>query len=201
MLTSLFADQAPQAVAYAELLRGPGIERGLLGPREGPRLWQRHILNCAAIAPIFGSAIRVGDIGSGAGLPGIVLALCRPDLSITLVEPLLRRATFLRESAAVLGLSNVSVRRCRAEEMAGEASFEAVTARAVAPLDTLVRWCLPLLRGGGELVALRGSMAAEEVRRTWPVLHRLGVEKVAVETYGAGFVEPPTTVVRIRSGR
>lgn len=200
LLADLFSERAPQARQYAGLLRGPGVQRGLIGPREGPRIWQRHILNCAAISGLFPAGSRLCDVGSGAGLPGIVVALGRPDLSVTLLEPLLRRVTFLQETVAALMLDNVVVVRGRAEQQIDVQRFEAVTARAVAPLDTLARWCLPLLVPGGELVAMRGAQAHDEVASTREALAGLGVAAVSIETYGARFVQPPTTVVRLQSG-
>src|SRR5919198_6221741 len=141
----VFGDALPMAEGYATLLAGAGVERGLIGPREADRLWDRHLLNCAAVAEIIMPDAEVIDLGSGAGLPGIVLGIIRPDLSITLLEPLLRRVNFLSECVAELGLQNVTVRRARAEEVAGSLSGDVVTARAVAPLDRLLRWGLPLL--------------------------------------------------------
>jgi 16S rRNA (guanine527-N7)-methyltransferase len=192
---------------YADLLAGPGVERGLLGPRETPRLWDRHILNCAVIAPLIAPASVVDDVGSGAGLPGMVLALVRPDLEVTLVEPLLRRATFLTEVVADLGISNVQVERARAEDLSPLVATgrrrraDVVTARAVAPLNKLAYWCLPLLRDGGELLALKGESAADEVAAARTNLALAGVRSVDVVTVGAGVVEPPTTVVRVVAGR
>ncbi len=162
-------------------------------------MWQRHILNCAVIAPVFGPAATVCDLGSGAGLPGIVLALARPDLRITLLEPLLRRATFLTEVVDALGLAGVEVRRARAEALAGRFRFDAVTARAVAPLEALASWALPLVRAGGELVALKGERADVELTQARQALDRLGMVRAEIESYGAGFVAPLTTVVRIES--
>ncbi|HEX6328516.1 MAG TPA: 16S rRNA (guanine(527)-N(7))-methyltransferase RsmG, partial [Jiangellaceae bacterium] len=133
------------------MLAGPGIERGLLGPREVPRLWDRHLLNCAVIQDAVAQGATVLDVGSGAGLPGVVLAVVRPDLAVTLVEPLLRRSVFLGEVVAELRLSNVNVVRSRAEELHGKVIADVVTARAVAPLDRLARWTIPLVRTGGLL--------------------------------------------------
>jgi 16S rRNA (guanine527-N7)-methyltransferase len=192
---------------YADLLAGPGVERGLLGPRETPRLWDRHILNCAVVAPLIAPASVVDDVGSGAGLPGMVLALVRPDLEVTLVEPLLRRATFLTEVVADLGISNVQVERARAEDLSPLVAAgrrrraDVVTARAVAPLSKLAVWCLPLLRDGGELLALKGESAADEVAEARTNLALAGARSVDVVTVGAGVVEPPTTVVRVVGGR
>jgi 16S rRNA (guanine527-N7)-methyltransferase len=149
---------------YAALLATAGVERGIIGPREVPRIWERHLVNCAVVAepggpvPLGASVI---DVGSGGGLPGLVWAICRPDLSVVLLEPLLRRTTFLAEAVAELGLGNVEVARGRAEEYGGSA--EIVTARAVAPLGRLAAWCLPLVRPGGALLALKGASVAEEI--------------------------------------
>lgn len=199
-MLELFGTAAGLIRAYADLLSGVGIERGLLGPREAGRLWRRHLLNCVAIAPVFEVGATICDVGSGAGLPGLVIALARPDLTVTLVEPLLRRATFLHEAVDLLGLQRVDVVRGRAEDGAAGRLFDAVTARAVAPLGTLVSWCLPLVRPGGELIALKGSTAASELHAAAPALRRLGAGESTIETFGAGFVRPPTTVCRIRSG-
>ena len=160
---TVFADRLPVLEAYAVLLAGPGVERGLLGPREAPRLWERHLLNCAGLAELVEPDQVVLDLGSGAGLPGLVLAALRPDLTVVLVEPLLRRATFLSEVVAELALPQVVVRRARAEELAGQLLVDVVTARAVAPLDRLAAWGLPLLRPGGLLLALKGERADSEL--------------------------------------
>ncbi len=128
----------PLAERYAELLATDGVVRGLIGPREAPRLWERHLLNCAALAEVLPDGATVCDLGSGAGLPGLVVAIARPDLSVTLVEPLLRRTTFLEEVAAELGLESVEVVRGRAEELHGQRTFDVVTSRAVAPLERLL---------------------------------------------------------------
>ena len=194
---------------YAEILVGPGTERGLLGPREAPRIWDRHILNCAVVAdPTVGlipTGATVADIGSGAGLPGVVWALVRPDLTIVLIESLLRRATFLTECVHSLGLADrVTVVRDRAESVAGgpksarPGQMDVVTARAVAPLGTLAAWGTPLLAPGGYLLALKGESAAEEVGRDSQELAALGLIDVDVIQVGHGVVEPPTTVVTAR---
>lgn len=200
VLSELFGDRAAAAVAYGELLGDAGVTRGLIGPREAPRLWQRHILNCAVVAPAFKADSTVCDVGSGAGLPGVVIALARPDLHVTLLEPLLRRATFLSEVTKLLELTNVDVIRARAEDVGGTVAVGAVTARAVAALPALVGWCIPLLVPGGELFALKGVRAAEEVHSSRTALRRLGVTNIEIETYGSRFVQPPTTVVRLTSG-
>jgi 16S rRNA (guanine527-N7)-methyltransferase len=196
----VFGDRLPLAARYAEILAGAGVERGLIGPREAPRLWDRHLLNCAVSAELLPHGTPVCDVGSGAGLPGIVLAVARPDLQITLLEPLARRATFLGEVVGELELTGVTVVRGRAEEYAGRLRFPAVTARAVAPLDRLARWCLPLLEPGGRLLALKGSSAAEELEQHRVELGRLGGTDAEVVTCGVGVVEQPTTVVTVVRG-
>jgi 16S rRNA (guanine527-N7)-methyltransferase len=164
---------------FAEVLADAGVARGLIGPREVPRLWERHLLNCAQILPAFEQGQRVCDLGSGAGLPGVVLALARPDLDVTLLEPMLRRTTFLQEVVAELGLERVGVIRGRAEDHAG-AGFDVVTARAVAPLDRLVRLALPMCRPGGRLLAMKGESAAEELDAAGPVLRKAGARSSQV---------------------
>jgi 16S rRNA (guanine527-N7)-methyltransferase len=239
----LFGDRLPLAEAYAELLAGPGVVRGLIGPRETPRIWDRHLLNCAAVAELIPTESTVVDVGSGAGLPGIVLAIARPDLSVTLVEPLARRAMFLTEAVDVLDLGGaVTVLRARAEEieayrrraarggargraarMVGPESAgrpeddgppwyeladvddlaelsipaEIVTARAVAPLDRLAAWCLPLVAPGGRLLALKGATAADEAAEHAAVVRRLGGSAPEVRRCGVGVVDPPTTVIEV----
>jgi 16S rRNA (guanine527-N7)-methyltransferase len=193
----IFGDSLPLAERYAEFLADAGLERGLLGPREVDRLWDRHLMNCAVLGEAVPERASVIDIGSGAGLPGLVLAIVRPDLSITLLEPLLRRTTFLSECVTMLGLDNVEVRRGRAEEVAKDYAVDVVTARAVAPLERLVRWALPLLRPGGELLALKGERAATELKEAGPVLERFGVRTAELLQVGQGKVEPPTTIVRV----
>jgi 16S rRNA (guanine527-N7)-methyltransferase len=170
---AVFGSAWPQMRRYADLLADAGVVRGLIGPREVPRLWERHLINCAQIAPAFETGARVCDLGSGAGLPGVVLALVRPDLEVTLLEPLLRRTTFLDEVVDELDLDRVQVVRGRAEEQAG-AGFDAVTARAVAPLDGLVRLALPMCRPGGRLVAMKGESAREELAAAQPALRKAG---------------------------
>ncbi len=170
----VFGDRLPALTAYAALLAGPGVERGLLGPRETPRLWDRHLLNCAGLSSLVEDGQVVADLGSGAGLPGLVLALMRPDVQVVLVEPLQRRATFLTEAVSLLELRNTVVRRNRAEELHGKVLVDVVTARAVAPLDRLATWALPLLHPGGRLLALKGEQAATELAAAGSVLHRFG---------------------------
>lgn len=197
----VFGERFAHAMRYAELLADTGVRRGLIGPREVPRLWERHLLNCAVLADVVPSGVTVCDVGSGAGLPGIPLALTRPDLRITLLEPLLRRTRFLEEVVELLDLENVTVARGRAEEMVGELSpVSVVTARAVAPLDRLAGWGLPLLRPFGEMLALKGDTAQEELRSARDALHKLGAVKWSIIQAGVGVVEPPATVVRVTVG-
>jgi len=193
----VFGTRLSTAEEYARWLATDGIERGLIGPREVPRLWDRHLLNCAVVTDLMTTDATVCDLGSGAGLPGIPLAIRRPDLQVTLVEPLLRRIRFLEEVVPALGLDNVQVRRARAEELHGSATFDVVTSRAVAPLDRLARWSLPLARGGGLVLAMKGSSARDEVASSRRVLGRLGGRQVDVVSVGAGIVVPPVTVVRV----
>lgn len=197
-LTALFPQRTSDIVTYAEVLAGTGVARGLIGPREVPRLWDRHILNCVVVAPLFSAGATIADIGSGAGLPGLVIAIARPDLEMTLVEPLLRRSTFLLELVDRLELP-VEVVRARAEQLHGSRRYDYVTARAVAPLARLVGWALPLCSPGGELVALKGSSVQDELVAAGPQLRRHNAGAVEIEHYGAGVVTPLTTVVRIKS--
>ena len=195
----LFAQRLPLAERYAELLAGDGLVRGLIGPREAPRIWDRHLLNCAAVAEFIPDGVSVTDVGSGAGLPGIVLALARPDLTVLLVEPMARRTAFLDEAVAALDLGDrVSVVRGRAEELAGRVPpASVVTARAVAPLDKLAAWCLPLTAVGGRLLALKGATAADEVAAHCAAIGRLGGGTPTVRQAGADVLPEPTTVVEI----
>jgi 16S rRNA (guanine527-N7)-methyltransferase len=198
---AVFGEYFPAAVRYAELLADAGVKRGLIGPREVPRLWERHLLNCAVLSEAVPSGVTVCDVGSGAGLPGIPLALVRPDLKITLLEPLLRRTTFLQEVVELLGLDHVTVVRGRAEEMLGKLQpVHVVTARAVAPLDRLAGWGVPLLRPYGEMLALKGDTADEELLAAKSALTKLGVVKTSVLHVGEGVVDPLTTVVRVEVG-
>lgn len=185
------------AERYAAWLADAGTVRGLIGPREVPRLWERHLVNCAVLGELMPEGARVCDIGSGAGLPGLVLAIARPDLRITLLEPLLRRTNFLSEVVEDLGLDHVTVVRGRAEEFPEHHGFDIVTSRAVAPLDRLLGWSMPLVAPHGALVALKGSSAAEEVdehRRVW---QRMGCAQPEVLTLGAELAGGPTYAVRV----
>jgi 16S rRNA (guanine527-N7)-methyltransferase len=190
-----------RANAFAELLAGPGVVRGLLGPREVPRIWDRHLLNCAVVAEAVPREAHLVDIGSGAGLPGLVLAIVRQDLQVTLLEPLLRRTVFLEECVDALKLENVEVLRGRAEELAGKRLFDVASARAVAPLDRLLTWAMPLLREGGELIAMKGERAAAELAEAEAQLRASGARTAELVTVGHGKVEPPATLVRVVAGR
>jgi 16S rRNA (guanine527-N7)-methyltransferase len=197
---ALFGSRLDRAQRYAEILAGAGVERGLLGPREVDRLWERHILNSAAIAELLGPGERIADIGSGAGLPGIPLALARPDLRVTLIEPLLRRSEFLREVVDELGLE-VTIIRGRAEDRSvrqqvGE--MDAVVSRAVASLDKLTKWSVPLLRLDGRMVAIKGERAEEEIREHRRVMASLGAVDVRVMRCGAEYLDPSATAVVAR---
>ncbi len=194
----LFGDRLPLAVEYARRLATDGVVRGLIGPREIGRLWERHLLNCVVVADLIPSGASVTDVGSGAGLPGIVLAVARPDLTVVLIEPLARRTAFLTEVVADLGLDHVSVVRVRAEDAVGRlAPAEIVTARAVAPLDRLALWCLPLARVGGRLLALKGSTAADEVTTHRDAVRRSGGGEPVIHSCDAGLLAVPTTVVEV----
>jgi 16S rRNA (guanine527-N7)-methyltransferase len=196
--TDVFGGALDQARRYAEVLATAGVTRGLIGPRETERLWDRHLLNCAVVAELLPDRGVLVDIGSGAGLPGVVLAMLRPSLRVILLEPLLRRSVFLDECVAELGLSNVTVLRARAEEKAAaHIKADVATARAVAPLDRLVGWAERLLRPGGELLAIKGQSADEEIAAAEPVLSRLGVRSAEVLQAGHGRVNMATTVVRV----
>jgi len=193
----VFGDRFELAEQYAGLLASEGVERGLIGPRETPRLWDRHLLNCAVFVSAIPDGVTVADVGSGAGLPGLVVAIARPDLKVTLIEPLLRRTSFVEEVVSALGLSNVEVLRGRADEFHGKRTFDVVTSRAVAALDKLAAWSLPLVKPGGVVLAMKGSSAPDEVAAHSLVVHSLGGQSLTVEKYGQDLLEQPTTIVRI----
>lgn len=207
---AVFGSAFPIAQRYAELLAGPGVERGLLGPREAQRVWERHLLNSAVIAELVPAQPRLecsltaataarpvlADIGSGAGLPGLVLAMVLPTFSVVLVEPMERRTTFLTECIEKLKLSNVKVRRGRAEDLAGEISADVVTARAVARLDRLAVLAAGLAKPGGVVLAVKGARARQELDAAMPVLRGLGADGIEVVCAGTGVVSQPATVVR-----
>jgi 16S rRNA (guanine527-N7)-methyltransferase len=194
---AIFGGGLAGAERFADLLATDGVAWGLIGPREAERLWSRHLLNCAVVASTVPARVAVIDVGSGAGLPGMVWALARPDLEVTLIEPLLRRSRFLEQAVARLGLSNVSVVRARAEELHGHRYADVVTARAVAPMERLARWCLPLVRSGGELIAFKGRSAQADLDASRPLLRSMGATSAVVTTYGEGVVDPVATVIRV----
>lgn len=193
---SLFGDRIELARTFTDALAGQGEERGLIGPLELPRLWTRHVLNCALVAPLIASGARVGDIGSGAGLPGIVLAIARPDAQFTLIEPMERRVSWLGEQKDALQLTNVDVVRGRAEDLRGKVRLDQVTARAVSAFRKLIPLAAPLLRDGGELVLMKGANAQAEIDAATKESRRLRLRDVRVEILGAGVVDEVTRVIR-----
>jgi 16S rRNA (guanine527-N7)-methyltransferase len=200
---AVFGPRLDLAERYAAILAGAGIERGILGPGEVPRLWERHVLNSAAVAELMEDDETVADVGSGAGLPGIPLALARPAARVILIEPLMRRAEFLQEVVDELGL-DVTVVRGRAEEgdvlrQVGE--MDAVTSRAVASLEKLAKWSLPLLREGGRMLAMKGDRADDEVGEHRRAMSALGAVDIGVVKCGVDYLTPPATVVVARRGK
>ncbi|MDI3242063.1 16S rRNA (guanine(527)-N(7))-methyltransferase RsmG [Arthrobacter sp. AL08] len=194
---TIFGDRLNLAKRYVEHLATSGTERGLIGPREVPRLWSRHVLNCAVIESQIAEGSHVADVGSGAGLPGLCLAIARPDLELTLIEPLERRVVWLQEVVDDLGLINVTVMRSRAELAVGMVKADVVTARAVSALSNLAGLTIPLLAGKGEVIAIKGRSAGEEVEKAAKVIRKLGGTQTTVLLVGEGLLEEPTTVVRI----
>lgn len=189
-----YPEAAENLNRFAVWLAGAGVERGFLGPREVDRIWDRHIANCAVVEEFIPENSKVFDIGSGAGLPGVVLAIVRPDIQIGLIEPLMRRSQFLEEVITDLGITDrVKVIRARAEELK-ELSAPVVTARAVAPLGKLLTWALPLTSKGGQILAMKGSSAVTEIADAADILKS---RKVEILQCGRGLVDPQTTVVRI----
>lgn len=201
VINRVFGDKADLARRYHAWLAEEATVRGLIGPRETPKLWDRHIINSAVVGEAIGKGLTVADIGSGAGLPGIPLALARPDLKVVLVEPLLRRTTFLNEVVTDLGLDNVTVVRGRAEEKAVRVEVgqvDVVTSRAVAPLGKLAGWSLPLVKSGGVMVALKGGTAQEEIDRDAKLITKAkGVNPRVVEV-GVSVLDTPTYAVIIQ---
>ncbi len=196
-LLERFPDGAEGLEAYADILGTKAIEWGLVGPREGDKIWSRHIGNSLALADVLGVGLEVADVGSGAGLPGLPLALARPDLRVTLVEPLLRRATFLSEAVEDLGLhGRVTVERARAEEF--RRRFDVVVCRAVAPLERLLKWTTPLFQPAGELIALKGLTAEREVAEAQRAMARMGLDAEILELRTAPEVEP-TRAIRVKA--
>src|SRR5450631_855205 len=196
----VFGDRLVLAERFAAILADSGVSHGLIGPREVPRLWERHVLNCAVIHLAIPVDQMVIDVGSGAGLPGLALAIARPDLDLHLIEPMLRRTNWLAMAVEELGLTNVKVHRGRAEEFAGVLSAPVVTARAVARLSELARWCLPLLQPGGSLLAIKGLSVVDELVADRSVLRRLGAVDDVIETFGGGVLDQETTVLRVVMG-
>ncbi len=196
----MFGSALEAASQFAEILATDGVQRGLIGPRETPRLWDRHLLNCAVVAELLPESGELVDIGSGAGLPGVVFAMLRPGIRVVLLEPMLRRSAFLEECVARLGLPNAAVVRGRAEDMTGVIKADIATARAVAPLDRLAGWAAGLLRPGGEILAIKGQSAEQELAAARPALSRLRVRSAEVLRVGQGRVESATTVVRVVMG-
>jgi 16S rRNA (guanine527-N7)-methyltransferase len=195
------AERLDLAVAYADLLASAGVIRGLIGPRETPRLWSRHILNSAVLSEQVPADATVADVGSGAGLPGIPLAIARPDVTVTLIEPLLRRATFLQEACATLGLGNVRVIRSRSEDLHRSddlaPGFDVVTSRAVASLAQLIDWCMPLVAPTGAIVALKGGSATEELGAARRAVEAWGCAAPTIVTLGGESLTEPASAVRI----
>lgn len=185
------------AERYVELLATEGVTRGLIGPRETPRLWTRHLMNCAWLGEWIPREASVCDVGSGAGLPGLVLAISRPDVRLTLVEPLLRRTTFLNEVVDALALDNVKVVRARADALHGRQQYDVVTSRAVAPLARLLEWSMPLVAARGAMVAMKGSSVEEEIGAATETLRRLGCAEPEVRTLGPAEAVSSTTAVRV----
>lgn len=197
-----FGDGWATVSAFADLLVAEGELRGLIGPRELPRLWTRHLVNSAAVVPFVAEGETVADVGSGAGFPGIVVAAMLPGSEVHLVETMERRCRWLSDVVDALGLPNVTVHRARAEELHGVLAVDVVTARAVAALPKLARWCVPLLRPGGRMLAMKGRQAEAEVAAARTVLRKLKVERVEVhedvrpDPDGEG-----TTIVELRVRR
>jgi len=192
----LFGDRIELARSFTNELGRRGEELGLIGPLELPRLWTRHILNSVLLAPLLEARGRVADVGSGAGLPGLVLAIARPDVTFTLIEPMERRCDWLRTEADRLGLDNVTVVRARAEDVADEIVVDQVTARAVSALTKLIPITVPLVRSGGQLILMKGARVDEEVEKARKVILRKRLEDVEVLELGDGVVEEPTRVFR-----
>jgi 16S rRNA (guanine527-N7)-methyltransferase len=197
-LKEYFGESFGRVNAFAELLADQGILRGLIGPRELTRVWERHILNSAALAP-FLPAGTLADVGSGAGLPGMVLAAMQPERSVVLIEPMERRTAWLFEAAEATGIKNVTVVRGRAEEVSEVVQADVITARAVASIDKLVKWCAPLLSSTGQMVFLKGRSASEELERAKYVLRKHGLQGTVYTAETIAGVEPTTVVTLTRS--
>ena len=196
----VFGSRLPLAQAYHDSLATDGSTRGFIGPREVPRLWERHLINCAVVGEVMPQNATLIDVGSGAGLPGIPLAIARPDLTITLIEPLLKRSTYLNEVVGLLGLDNVTVIRGRAEEGPVKKAVngaDIVTSRAVAPLGKLAGWSLPLAKHGGVMVAMKGASVSEELERDAAEIRKAGGGEATISQVGEGLLEQPTTLITI----
>lgn len=196
----IFGDRLELARLFTQQLADHGEERGLIGPLEPPRLWTRHILNSAVIAGAFSPGTRAADIGSGAGLPGVVLAVARPDVQWVLIEPMERRVVWLEEQVELLGLTNVEVVRARAEDVEPGRGFDAVTARAVSALRTLLPRTAPLVRPGGELLLMKGASVESEIQAAQKQIRQFGLRDVRVELWGQDVLEQPTTLFRATVG-
>lgn len=194
----LFGERISLAERFVEHLCTTGITHGLLGPREVPRMWSRHVLNCAVLGPELPAGATVADIGSGAGLPGVALALARPDVEFTLIEPMERRVDWLDDVVKDLGLQNVQVIRARAEEVQDEVMADVVTARAVSALRKLIPLTVPLLDDDGELMFFKGRSAPEEIDSAAKTVKRFRLQPPTVQLFGEDLLEEPTTIVRAR---
>ncbi|WP_040167967.1 16S rRNA (guanine(527)-N(7))-methyltransferase RsmG [Microbacterium gorillae] len=195
---TLFGDALGTARAFTTALAEQGEERGLIGPLELPRLWTRHVLNSAIAAPLFTSGSRVGDVGSGSGLPGLVLAIARPDVDWVLIEPMERRIAWLTEQRDALRLENVTILRARAEEWSEGPVLDAVTARAVSALRTLIPITAPMVREGGELILLKGMSAPNEITAAEKAIRKYRLRDVRVEVLGEGLLAESTRVIRAK---
>lgn len=196
----LYGDRLPIAERFVEHLVTTGIEWGLLGPREIPRMWDRHVLNCAVVHELIPTGSVVADVGSGAGLPGLALAIARPDVQFVLIEPLERRVDWLDMVVTDLGLDNVDVIRARSEQVFDTVDVDIVTARAVSAMKSLVPMTVPLLHGQGVLLAIKGQSAAVEIEKAEKILRKFKTKKSEVLTVGDELLEVPTTVARLTFG-
>jgi len=197
MAAEVFGPNLERAIAYAEALVEDSDQLGLLGPRELPKLWSRHILNSAVVAELLSSGESVADVGSGAGLPGIPMAIARPDVHFVLIEPMERRANWLQQQVVQLGLDNVDVLRARAEEV-GRSDFDVVTARAVSALPKLLRMTVDLIRPGGRLIALKGERAQAEIDEAKPLSKKLRLKSFEIVYTGDAILSEPTRVVVVK---